>query len=373
MSAIDSIVDSIQTAQFNKEDLVCYSSGGVDLQINGALGVAFNQLEPTNASKLPEICRFLWQQGIDGFLPTLVTTSIPQLHQSLAILRHAIAQGRSPNSAQILGVHLEGPFLNPQKRGAHPQEHLLSLTLAQLEAVLADNLEIIKLITLAPELDSAGVAIPWLVDRGVVVSLGHSLATAAQTEAAFKMGAKMITHAGNAMPVMHHREPGLLGSAMLHQDIFCGLIADGVHVHPQMADLFIRLKSAHANRIVLVSDALAPLGLPDGSYPWDNRQINLNDGVARLADGTLAGTALPLFAGVKNIVGWQLCSPQKAIAMATETPRQVLGLPMPKFHSCAWYWQHRQQQTLSWQRLAVPHPVESADLADLEDLESLSE
>jgi N-acetylglucosamine-6-phosphate deacetylase len=365
MSAIDSIVDSIQTAQFNKEDLVGYSCGGVDLQINGALGVSFNQLDSNNAHKLPEICRFLWQQGIDGFLPTLVTTSIAQLHQSLAIIRSAIEHGRSSNSAQILGVHLEGPFLNPAKRGAHPPEYLLPLTLEQLEIVLADYLDLVKLITLAPELDSKAVVIPWLIDRGIVVSLGHSIANVAQTQAAFEMGAKMITHAGNAMPTMHHREPGLLGSALLHQDVFCGLIADGVHVHPQMADLFIRLKSAHANRIVLVSDALAPLGLPDGTYPWDHREISLQDGVARLADGTLAGTALPLFAGVKNLVSWLVCSPQKAIAMATETPRQVLGLSMPKSHSCVWYWQSRQQKYLNWQRLSVPHPLDSSDLDPL--------
>jgi N-acetylglucosamine-6-phosphate deacetylase len=367
MSAIDSIVDSIQTAQFNKEDLVCYSSGGVDLQINGALGISFNQLDSSNAHKLPEICRFLWQQGIDCFLPTLVTTSIAQLHQSLAIIRGALKHGRSPNSAQILGVHLEGPFLNPQKRGAHPQEYLLPLTLDQLQTLLADYGDLVKLITLAPELDPKSEAIPWLVDRGIVVSLGHSLATAAQTQAAFEMGAKMITHAGNAMPVMHHREPGLLGSALLQQDVFCGLIADGVHVHPQMADLFIRLKSSHANRIVLVSDALAPLGLPDGTYPWDNREISLQDGIARLADGTLAGTALPLFAGVKNLVSWLICSPQKAIAMATETPRQVIGLPMPKSHSCVWYWQNRQQKSLNWQRLSVPHPLDP-DESDLDPL-----
>ncbi|AFY69608.1 N-acetylglucosamine 6-phosphate deacetylase [Thalassoporum mexicanum PCC 7367] len=371
MSAIDSIVDSIQTAQFNQEDLVCYSSGGIDLQINGALGVSFNQLDSSNAQRLPEICRFLWQQGIDGFLPTLVTTSIDQLHQSLAIIRTAMAHGRSPNSAQILGVHLEGPFLNPKKRGAHPPEHLLPLTLEQLQVVLADYIDLVKLITIAPELDSQAVAIPWLVDRGIVVSLGHSIASASQTQAAFQLGAKMITHAGNAMPVMHHREPGLLGSALLEQDIFCGLIADGVHVHPQMADLFIRLKSSHTNRIVLVSDALAPLGLPDGDYPWDNRQISLNEGIARLGDGTLAGTALPLFAGVKNLVSWLVCAPTKAIAMATETPRQLIGLPMPKSHSCVWYWQSRQQRYLNWQRLSVPHPLD-ADL-NPEDLDLRSE
>jgi len=135
---------------------VCFTQGAIDLQINGALGVPFNDLTRDRAAKLPEICRFLYQQGLDGFLPTLVTASIEQFHRSLFFLAEAIAaqkQNPDPLQAKILGVHLEGAFLHPDKRGAHPQQHLLPLNLDTLKKLLGDYTEIIKVITLAPELD----------------------------------------------------------------------------------------------------------------------------------------------------------------------------------------------------------------------------
>jgi N-acetylglucosamine-6-phosphate deacetylase len=189
------------------------SLGGVDLQINGALGLAFPDLSSGDGEKLQKICQFLWQQGIDGFLPTLVTTSVEKIHQSLSVLAEFVNSPPTEQPfAQILGVHLEGPFLNPQKRGAHPAEYLLPLTLDNVKRVLGDYAELVKVITLAPELDSTGEVIPYLHSLGITVSLGHSLATAAQAQQAFKLGASMVTHAFNAMPGLHHREPGLLGA-----------------------------------------------------------------------------------------------------------------------------------------------------------------
>ncbi len=324
--------------------IICYSSGGIDLQINGALGTSFNELTELNRDRLPEICQYLWQSGVDGFLPTLVTTSIQNIHSALAVIQPAMERN-PPQSAQILGVHLECCFFHPTKRGAHPQEHLLPLNLSQVQAVIGEYGSIIKLITIAPELDPTGEVIPYLVEQGIVVSLGHSTAIATQAHQAFNQGAKMITHAFNAMPALHHREPGLLGEALLRSGVWCGVIADGVHVHPQMVDLLVRLKG---QEVVLVSDALAPLGLPDGFYPWDDRQIEVKNGTARLADGTLSGTTLSLFDCVKNLVRWGICSPELAIALATESPRQVLNLaPTPK--SLAWYW--RSPQELAWVRL----------------------
>jgi len=155
----------------------------------------------------------------------------------------------------------------------------------------------------------------------------------------------MITHAFNAMPPLHHREAGLLGAAILTKGVYCGLIADGVHVHPQMVDILIRLKG---REIVLVSDALAPLGLPDGIYPWDDRTIEVKNHTARLADGTLSGTTLSLLDCVKNLVSWGICSPVEAIALATETPRLALNLPQFPA-SLAWYWEEA-AGLLTWQR-----------------------
>ncbi|MBD3562869.1 N-acetylglucosamine-6-phosphate deacetylase, partial [Planktothrix sp. FACHB-1355] len=211
------------------------SLGGVDLQINGALGLAFPDLNADNQDKLPEICQFLWERGVDAFLPTLVTTSVENIQRSLSIFADfVIRQPQNKPTAKILGVHLEGPFLNPEKRGAHPAEYLLPLTIDNVKQVLGDYADIVKVITLAPELDATAEVIPYLLSWGITVSLGHSQATSTQAEQAFKLGATMVTHAFNAMPSLHHREPGLLGSAIANPNVMCGLIGDGQHVDPTM-------------------------------------------------------------------------------------------------------------------------------------------
>lgn len=305
--------------------IICSTQGAIDLQINGALGISFNDLNRDRAARIPEICQFLYQQGLDGFLPTLVTTSIEQTHRSLFFLADAIAnqkQNPDPLAAKILGVHLEGPFLHPDKRGAHPQQHLLPLNLDTLPQVLGDYTEIIKLVTLAPEIDPIGETIKYLCDRNIIVSLGHSTANAEQTRIAIEQGATMVTHAFNAMPSLHHRDVGLLGEAILSDRVWCGLIADGVHVSPQMIKLLYRM----TNKIFLVSDALAPLGLPDGTYPWDDRQITIQNGTARLPNGTLSGTTLPLINAVNNLIEWGVCEPENAIKFAIDAPRLAINL-----------------------------------------------
>ncbi|MGF1513851.1 MAG: N-acetylglucosamine-6-phosphate deacetylase [Elainellaceae cyanobacterium] len=309
------------------------SLGGVDLQINGALGLPFPELEDKHLETLDKICQYLGDEGVDGFLPTLVTTSIENIHRALRVIRDYQRQA-SGEAAQILGVHLEGPFLNAAKRGAHPEAYLRPLTLSQVDEVLANYRDLVKVITLAPELDSTGTVIPYLRSQGIVVSLGHSLATAAQARSAYAQGATMVTHAFNAMPGLHHREPGLLGVALTTPGVACGLIADGQHVCPTMLDLLLRAARGGPSQndtlthsLFLVSDALSPLGLPDGRYPWDSREIEVTDGTARLLNGTLAGTARGLLAGAENLVAWGLCTVEEAIALATDAPRQALGLP----------------------------------------------
>ncbi|MBD2017353.1 N-acetylglucosamine-6-phosphate deacetylase [Microcoleus sp. FACHB-53] len=301
------------------------SLGGVDLQINGGLGLAFTDLSLDDKYTLKEICQYLWNQGVDAFLPTLVTTSVENIQRSLSVMAEFTKGGRE-DVAQILGVHLEGPFLNPQKRGAHPAEYLLPLTIDQVKRVLGDYAHIVKVMTLAPELDTTGEVIPYLRSLGITVSLGHSQATATQAEDAFKLGASMVTHAFNAMPGLHHREPGLLGAALIYPGVYCGLIADGQHVSPTMIQLLLRA-GCYEKGLFLVSDALAPIGLSDGVYPWDMRQIEVKNGTARLPDGTLAGTTLPLLVGVENLVQWGMCGVEEAIALATEAPRHAIGLP----------------------------------------------
>jgi N-acetylglucosamine-6-phosphate deacetylase len=342
------------------------SLGGVDLQINGALGLAFPDLAPSHSDTLIKICRFLWQQGIDGFMPTLVTTSIDKIHRAIAVIaqvQRQMTRSGIQEAAAILGVHLEGPCLNPEKRGAHPQEHLQPLTIETLQTVLGDDASVVKIMTLAPELDATGEVIPYLRSLGITVSLGHSQATADEARAAFHQGASMVTHAFNAMPPLHHRQPGLLGAALADSRVSCGLIADGQHVCPTMMDLLMSINrgkrssdgtASQKSSLFLVSDALSPLGLPDGTYPWDTREIQVTNGTARLDDGTLAGTTHGLLVGAQNLVRWEICTPAEAIALATLAPRQAIGLPglMPGQPATLLRWTyHEDGRSLTWQRL----------------------
>ncbi|MET0111472.1 MAG: N-acetylglucosamine-6-phosphate deacetylase [Limnospira maxima] len=301
------------------------SLGGIDLQINGGLGLAFPELTGENYQQLQGICEYLWDQGVDGFLPTIVTTTVEKFRRSLATLGEFQPDGKDGkhSAAEILGVHLEGPFLNVQKRGAHPQNCLLPPTTDNVKRVLGDYGKVVKVMTLAPELDPTGTVIPYLMSLGIIVSLGHSQANLTVADEAFNQGATMVTHAFNAMPPLHHREPGLLGAALCRSEVFCGAIADGHHVCPTMLEVLLR---GSKGEIFVVSDALAPLGLADGVYPWDDRRIEVTGGVARLEDGTLAGTTLSLLRGAENLVRWGICSAAEAIALVTETPRRAIRL-----------------------------------------------
>jgi N-acetylglucosamine-6-phosphate deacetylase len=327
------------------------SLGGVDLQINGGLGLAFPDLTAGLEEKLEAIATYLYAQGVDIFLPTLVTTANENIHRALDCL--AKFQSKSGKTmARILGAHLEGPFLNVKKRGAHPEEYLQPLTLDRVQQVLGDYAASVKVMTLASELDPSGQTLEYLRSQNIIVSLGHSLATAAEAQRAFAHGATMVTHAFNAMQPLHHREPGLLGAAAVTPSVYCGFIADGQHVDPLMLQWLIR--ASNAGELFLVSDALAPLGLPEGVYPWDSRFIEVKRGTARLEDGTLSGTTLPLLVGVQNLVRWGVCSVEMAIALATETPRKALGLQGIGPGQSAQHllrWSFDSENNLSWQRL----------------------
>lgn len=163
----------------------------------------------------------------------------------------------------------------------------------------------------------------------------------------------MVTHAFNAMPPLYHRQPGLLGEAIINKDVYCGLIADGSHVCPTMMEILLRA-SGYERGVFLVSDALAPMGLAEGIYPWDKRKIEVKNGTAHLASGQLAGTTLPLLEGVKNLVKWGLADVGSAIASATEAPRKAVGLPGlspgQQANFLRWTWDDY-KKSLTWQRI----------------------
>ena len=298
------------------------SPAAVDVQINGLRGLWFCHLESEHLDRLHQALLWLRRQGVDAICPTLVTAPLARLRQSLAILRQARLQ-QSAEEARLLGAHLEGPFLATSKRGAHPRCHVQPLELAQLKRLMDGfNAEDVALLTMAPELDPRYDALGWLVEQGIVVSLGHTEASQAQAAAAFTAGARLLTHTFNAMPPLHHRAPGPIASAcMASEPVFLGLIADGVHVDPAVAVLLTRMAP---DRVVLVSDALAPYGLAEGHYPWGKRWITVQRGICRLEDGTMAGTTVGILEGACRLARWSR-KPEEAILAATVRPWACLG------------------------------------------------
>ena len=296
------------------------SPRGIDLQINGGLGLAFPELKPSDLPRLIDLLDQLWADGVEAIAPTLVTCGIAPLRQALSVLQEA-RRHEQAGRCRLLGAHLEGPFLANERRGAHPPEHLAVPSLEALDERIGGFETEIALMTLAPELPGASAVIARLKELGIMVALGHSAAKADQAAVGFDQGVGMLTHAFNAMPGLHHRAPGPLGEACRRGGIALGLIADGVHVDPTMAVLLQRLAP---DQVVLVSDALAPYGLADGEHRWDERVLLVTNGTCRLEDGTLAGVTLPQLEGVRRLAGW--CGPPgAAIWGATVAPRRVIG------------------------------------------------
>ena len=290
--------------------------GLIDIQINGGFGFDFSH----NPESIWEVGKQLIRIGVTSFLPTMITSPMEKIQKALDIWK----AGKPDDylGAFPLGWHIEGPFLNPEKKGAHRVEYLKSPELSLISDWNPKNG--VKLVTLAPELPGSEDVIRKLVSAGVVVSLGHSTATSQQADNAFRWGARAGTHLYNAMQGLHHREPGLTGALLSNEQIFAGLIVDGIHVHPQMVKLAYQAKGA--GHLILITDAMEALGMPIGRYFLAGKEVEVDSQSARLTDGTLAGSVLSLPEAVKNMVRFSGCSYLEAFQMATETPARLLGL-----------------------------------------------
>lgn len=294
--------------------------GLVDIQINGAYGVDLVTAEP---AEWAHVAHCLPQTGVTAFVPTFITAPVPDL---VAALRRAasLLPGLPAGGAQVLGVHVEGPFLSPRRHGAHDPALLAEPTQADVAALVGAAPGLLKMHTIAPEVPGALDAIRRLADAGVLVSIGHTDATAAQAEAAADAGARMVTHLFNAMRPLHHREPGVIGQALLDARLTCGLIADLHHVAAPVCRLVF---TAAPGRVVLVTDAVAAAGMPPGEYDLGGSALTVDPlGLPRRSDGTIAGSGLRLDAAVANVVaaGVDL---RTAIDAATRVPADLLGRP----------------------------------------------
>ena len=289
--------------------------GLVDLQVNGGGGVMLND-KPT-VEGIQTICDAHERCGTTSLLPTLITASRDITTQAINAAIDAYRQ----HVPGYIGLHLEGPHLSVAKKGAHSAALIRSMDNDDLEQYLgtAEQIPLLKL-TVAPESVSTG-QIRTLTDAGIIVSLGHSNATYEQCMAAFDAGAVCATHLFNAMSPLTHREPGLVGAALAHHNVCCGLIADGHHVH--IAAIKHALTAKHAAYpIFLVSDAMSPIGTTLDSFSLDNRTVFRKDGKLVLADGTLAGADITLLDAVKFMAHCGV-SNEQAITMATTYPASL--------------------------------------------------
>jgi N-acetylglucosamine-6-phosphate deacetylase len=298
--------------------------GFVDLQVNGAGGIDLTA-EP---ERLWEVAALLPRWGVTAWLPTIVTSPAPVRDRALATLRQGPPRDLADTPvATPLGLHLEGPFLNPERKGAHDARHLRP---PDPELVGRwSRATGVALVTLAPELPGALDLVRRLADRGVVVSLGHSSATADQATAGVDAGARWATHLFNTMPPLHHRDPGLAGVALTDDRLHVGLIADGLHVHPRMVRLAAR---ALGERLTLVTDAVAALGMPPGPIRLGDLEALADDDGVRLADGTLAGSNLAMVTAVANLAAFAEVELPAAVHAASTAPARVLGLAGERGH-----------------------------------------
>ncbi|MCG5252391.1 N-acetylglucosamine-6-phosphate deacetylase [Brevibacillus agri] len=304
--------------------------GFVDMHMHGIDG--HDTMDGTPES-LQAISTALARYGVTSFLATTMTAPYEELEPVLENIAQVSRQGLL--GAQVIGIHLEGPWINPRYKGAQKEENI---ALPKLEAVqrlyeLAQGL--MKVVTIAPEQPEALEAIAWLKEQGVIVSAGHTGATFAQAAEAVDAGVRHFTHCFNAMTGLHHREPGVVGAAMYHEHLSTELIADGIHVHPAVMRILYRVKTA--KRLALVSDSMRAAALGEGTYDLGGQEVRVRENQAKLADGTLAGSILTLNRAVGNMVTLSGVPLPEAVEMASHTPASILGYGERKGRLAAGY------------------------------------
>jgi N-acetylglucosamine-6-phosphate deacetylase len=312
---------SHQSVSYRAPACAFIAPGLIDTHVHGAMGA---DVTDGTTQALCTLSQFLARHGTTSFLPTTVSAGHDTLVQALRAVSEVMA-APLPAAARVLGVHLEGPYLNPEQRGAQNARYLRNPDVGELRQYL--RLAPVKIVTMAPELAGFADAFEVLREAGVVVSFGHTRVSYGDAQAWIERGLRHATHVFNGMPPIHHRDPGPAGAALFHPGVDVELIADGVHVHPG----WIRwLAQTIGSRIVLITDAMRATGLPDGRYDLGELGITVQDGVARTPEGHLAGSTLTLLQAVMNYQRFAGVPWPAAVAAASSHPARLLGLEHQK-------------------------------------------
>jgi N-acetylglucosamine-6-phosphate deacetylase len=306
---------------------VILAPGFVDIHMHGGAGVDVMRATP---AELPRLGKFLTKHGVTGYFPTTVAAPLDQTCAALGQLADAIEASQNlPASngdgvqARPLGIHLEGPFLSHKRRGVHPPEFLVEPTLEIFERLWQAARGNVRMLTIAPELHGALEVIAEASRRKVCVSIGHSDATLDAARAGVRAGARHATHTFNAMRPLDHRDPGILGEVLVDQHLSADIVADGIHLAPEVVQLFLRAKGIEQS--VLITDATAAAGMPDGTYQLGPIQVEVKDGRCTM-DGKLAGSVLTMDRAVRNVTEFADWSLQDAVRAATMNPARAVGL-----------------------------------------------
>ena len=291
------------------------AAGFIDCQINGGRGIDLT----TSTEAIWQLGDELPRYGVTSFLPTLITAPDGTVQRGMQAIKR-----RPPaySGAEPLGLHLEGPMLNKERRGAHPEEYLRQPSPGLVATWTRDRG--VALVTLSPELPGALEVIQQLAEGGVVVSAGHTEATADEAIRAVDAGMTAVTHVFNAMSPLHHRRSDLISVALTNPSLTVGLIADGVHVSPTVVELVWRAKGP--DQLMLVTDAMAAMGTDGGDFALGEAPVNADSTGARRPDGRLAGSTSSMVEAVQNLVSFTSASPWEALRCASATPSRLLGL-----------------------------------------------
>ncbi|MGM0792257.1 MAG: N-acetylglucosamine-6-phosphate deacetylase [Bacillota bacterium] len=290
--------------------------GFIDLHIHGAGGADTMDSTP---EALQTIARTLPAEGTTSFLATTITQERSLIEKALA---NAAAYKPEGTEAEMLGIHLEGPFINEKRKGAQPLEHILKSDVELFKAWQEKSGQLIRLVTLAPELEGGKELVRHLAETGVIASIGHSDADYEEVREAVEAGATHVTHLFNGMKGLHHREPGTAGAALLFKELIVEMIADGVHVRPEMIKL--ALNSKGMDGMVLITDSMRAKCLKNGTYDLGGQDVTVKDGMALLEDGTLAGSILRMKDSVKNMTKFADITLAEAVKLASENPAKQL-------------------------------------------------
>lgn len=295
--------------------------GLIDLHVHGAVG--YDTMDATPEA-IQAMARFFARHGVTGFLPTTMTAN---REETLAAIRNvARCLGPCPGGAEVLGVHLEGPYVNESQAGAQLVSAIRPAGREEYEPFFQAGP--VRLITLAPEVPSNRELIPYALSQGAAVALGHSQASYEEVLEAVALGASQATHTFNGMPPLHHRQPGIVGAVLSCDELRAQLIVDLIHIHPAVVKIVVRAKGPE--RVILVTDAMRAAGLSDGLYELGGQAVTVRQGEARLASGRLAGSTLTLERAVRNVMDAAQVPLAQALQMATIVPAQSLGLATRK-------------------------------------------